>query len=340
MRALALVLALVALLPQASPAGAAEFTDATGRSVAIPDDPARVFAAGPPANVMLYVLKPEAMIGWVRAPRESALPYLLPQTRDLPELGWLSGGGDSLNLEVLLAAEPDLVFDLGTINETYRSLAERVQEQTGIPYILVDGSFENTPASIRELGAALGVAERAEALAGYADDTFALVDATLAKVPADARPRVYLARGPEGLESAVRGSINAAIIERAGGVNVVESSAGGGNLVTVSPEQIAAWAPDVIVTLDRGFAESVADSPAWAGVPAVAEGRVLLAPSAPFGFVDSPPAVNRLIGLRWLMHELYPDQAEGDLREEVREFYRLFYQVELDDAALERLLGG
>jgi len=42
---------------------AREITDATGRHVAIPDAPTRVFAAGPPANVLLYALKPEPMVG-------------------------------------------------------------------------------------------------------------------------------------------------------------------------------------------------------------------------------------------------------------------------------------
>lgn len=73
----------------------------------------------------------------------------------------------------------------------------------------------------------------------------------------------------------------------------------------------------------------------WQAVPAVAEGRVFLAPLTPFGWIDAPLSVNRLIGLSWLLHVLYPDQIEGDLRSEVRDFYRLFWQVELDEAALD-----
>lgn len=156
-------------------AQAKEVTDATGRTVTVPDSPARVFAAGPPASVLLYVLKPEAMVGWVRAPQEADLPFLLPSTHDLPELGWLTGRGDTLNLEVLLSAQPDLVIDFGNVNDTYLSRAERVQEQTGVPYILIEGSFENTPQALRLLGDLLGVPERAELLATYAEDALARV---------------------------------------------------------------------------------------------------------------------------------------------------------------------
>ena len=35
----------------------------------------------------------------------------------------------------------------------------------------------------------------------------------------------------------------------------------------------------------------------------------------------------------------YPDQAATDLRMETQQFYRLFYQVDLDEPALDRLLG-
>ncbi|MBN2629451.1 MAG: iron ABC transporter substrate-binding protein [Rhodobacteraceae bacterium] len=332
------LLAIVMALAFVQEARAREIVDATGRTVTIPDTPTRVFAAGPPASVLLYALAPETMVGWVRAPRESDMPFLLPSTHDLPELGRLTGQGGTVNLEVLLAAKPDLIVDFGTVNPTYIDLANRVTEQTGIPYILIDGSFANTPAAIRAMAEVLGVPERGEALASYAEQALARVDAVLAEVPEEDRPHVYLARSPEGLEAPARGSINAEIVERVGAVNVVEAETQG--LVTTSLEQIIGWAPDTIITIDQGFAAQVGSESDWQSVPAVANGRVFLAPASPFGWIDAPPSVNRLIGLTWLLHRLYPDHVEGDLRAEVREFHRLFWQVEPDAAALDRLLGN
>jgi iron complex transport system substrate-binding protein len=322
----------------ATPAFARSVTDSSGRTVEIPDTITRVFAAGPPASTLLYVLAPQDMIGWVRAPRDNEKPFLLPATRDLPELGRLTGRGDTLNLEKLIAAKPDLIIDFGTISDTYKSLADRVQTQTGIPYLLIDGRFENTAKALRLLGDILGVKDRAEVLALASEQTLAQVDAVLAKIPADKRPRVYLARGPEGLESGSRGSINTEIIERVGATNVVEGLREKGGIVTVSPEQLAAWAPDTVVTLDSRFRDSVAQKPEWKPVPAVASGRIFLAPSLPYGFIDSPPSLNRIIGLSWLLHAFYPDQAPGTFREQVRSFYHLFYQVEVSDADLDKLL--
>ena len=68
--------------------------------------------------------------------------------------------------------------------------------------------------------------------------------------------------------------------------------------------------------------------------------RVYLSPRVPFGWIDAPPSVNRFIGLRWIASLLYPDRFPEDFRADVRDFYRLFYQIDLDEPALERLLDA
>jgi iron complex transport system substrate-binding protein len=67
---------------------------------------------------------------------------------------------------------------------------------------------------------------------------------------------------------------------------------------------------------------------------------VHLSPKLPFGWVDFPPSVNRLIGLRWLAKILYPDLFPEDLRTLTRDFYRQFYHVTLADAQIDRVLAG
>ena len=305
----------------------------------MPDRIERVFAAGPPASVLLYVLAPDRLAGWQRAPHPEDLPYIAPEYRDLPVLGSLTGG-DTVNLEVLLQTKPDLIVDFGSVRDTYVSLAERVQAQTGIPYILIDGRFENTAASVRLLGAILGVEERAERIASYVESTLAKIDATLAEVPQEERPRVYLARGPDGLETGLQGSINTEIIERVGAINVaVDPSGARRGIAQVPVEQVMAWNPDVVITWDRNFYESVLRrTPTGRAWHAVAAGRVYLSPTAPYGWIDRPPSLNRLIGLQWLAGLFYPEHIKQDLREVTRSFYDLFYHVDLTDAELDRLL--
>lgn len=334
-------IALLALLLTAVPALAREVTDSAGRTVAVPDRILRVMAAGPPASAVVYCLVPRAMVGWQRAPRKEELPYLLPETRNLPELGRLTGRGDTANAEVVLKANPDLIVDFGSVRPTYVSLADATQSRTGIPYILIDGRFEATPPSLRLLGTILGVSDRGEELARYAENLFHRVDTLLSEVPEQSRPRVYLARGPQGLETGLRGSINTEIIERAGGRNVAEATDGRQGIANVSPEQILLWKPDVVVTWDRNFFDTAITSAdgVWQSVPAVRNKRVYLAPTAPFGWIDGPPSVNRLIGLAWLAHLLHGERFPFDIRQETRKFYKLFYHVDLADNDLETLIS-
>jgi iron complex transport system substrate-binding protein len=331
-------LALFVALATAFAAEARTVTDSAGRKVEVPDRIEKVFAAGPPASILLYMLAPEKMTGWPDPPTPEERPFIAPAYRDLPALGRLTGRGGTANLEVVLRVKPDLIVDFGSVRGTYVSLADNVQQQTGIPYILIDGRFEATPAALRLLGGILGLEARGEELARIVEGVFADIDATVRATPADKRPRVYLARGPDGLETGVVGSINTEIIERAGGRNVM-AAAGQRGLVRASMEQVIAADPEIILTWDRNFFERVGKDSLWAGIRAVREKRVYLAPTAPFGWIDRPPSLNRVIGLRWLAGLFYPDGLAHDLRAATRDFYRRFYHVEPSEAELDTLIA-
>ena len=317
---------------------AATVTDATGRAVTVPERVTRVFPAGPPAAIVLYTLAPDLLLGWPRANRTDEREFLLPDVGARPEVGRLTGRGNTANLESVLALKPDLILDIGYANATYVTLADRVQQQTGIPYALLDGRFAETAASYRVLGALTGRRDEAEKLARYADDTMKTITGRIAAVPNDKRPRVYYARGPRGLETGLGGSINVETLEFVGARNVAAERQGG--LANVSLEQVLLWNPDVIITIDQDFAAHVRDDPGWAAVAAVRAGRVHLSPKLPFGWVDFPPCVNRLIGLWWLAKILYPDTFPEDLRALTHEFYARFYHVTLSDAQIDRVLAG
>ncbi|WP_255448358.1 iron ABC transporter substrate-binding protein [Telmatospirillum sp. J64-1] len=321
------------------PALAREVEDDAGRLVPVPAEIGRAYGAGAPAAILLYTLAPDMMLGWPRPNSSAEAAFMPPRYAALPELGRLTGRGDTANLEEILAVRPDLLFDYGTINPTYISLADQIQAQTRLPYLLFDGSFDRIPEAYRKLGQVLGVEERAERLAAYAEATLEEARETVAAIPPAKRPRVYYARGPEGLETGLAGSINTEMLDILGAENVAKA-AGIGGLSNVSIEQVWQWDPDVILTLEPHFHANVWEDPRWRNLRAVREGRVYLAPSLPFGWFDRPPSVNRLIGLRWLLAVLYPDNVQIPLREETRHFYRLFYHQEPSEEQLDQLLSA
>ncbi len=204
----------------------------------MPDHVTRVFPAGPPAAIMLYTLAPELLIGWPRANRAEECEFMLPEICHRPEIGRLTGRGNTANLEVVLKLKPDLIVDVGSIRPTYIELAERVQAQTGIPYALLDGRFDQTASSYRKLGELVGRREAGETYARIADETIRTVTGRIAKIPRDKRPRVYYARGPRGLVTGLGGSINVETIEL-----LANNVAGGtrGGLANVSIEQVLLW---------------------------------------------------------------------------------------------------
>ena len=176
--------------------------------------------------------------------------------RELPEYGRLTGRGGTANLENVLKFKPDLIIDVGSTAPTYVSLANNVQEQTKIPYVLLDATFDKTPEIYRLLGDWLGVKERAAELARYADETLNGLKSRIASLPESQRPKVYYARGANGLETGLAGSINLEVLERVGAINVAAAAGAGGDLTKVSIEQVLAWNPTILV-LDPGFNKSL-----------------------------------------------------------------------------------
>ena len=109
----AAVCATMACLMASSALAQTQIADATGRTLTIPDHIGKVYAAGPPASVFVLALAPEKLAGWTRAPRIDEIPFLPSEVARLPDLGRLTGRGNTVNAEAVMAAKPDLIVDIG-----------------------------------------------------------------------------------------------------------------------------------------------------------------------------------------------------------------------------------
>jgi iron complex transport system substrate-binding protein len=78
--------------------------------------------------------------------------------------------------------------------------------------------------------------------------------------------------------------------------------------------------------------------PLWRDLPVLKAGRFHLVPNVPFGWIDFPPSINRLAGLRWLAAILYPEAFPEDLRLIVRDFHTRCYHQAPSEARLDQLL--
>jgi iron complex transport system substrate-binding protein len=268
---------------------AAEVVDATGRTVQVPDHPAHIVPAGPPAAVLLEAVAPDLMAGWPSPLSDEARAVLPPDAAKLPQIPRVTGRADVT--DEIKALKPDLIVDYGTVSPRYADLALATQQRTGIPTILLDGSLAKIPDVLRTLGRILHREDRAEILARFAE-------ALLTLTAPSAHPTVLYARGADGLTVAAPNIDVTEVFTRLGWPVVAPE--GQGTFRSASIDEIRTLDPDMLIFADPAVRAVVEKSDAWKTVRAVREGHVLIAPSLPFGWVEEPPSINRLIGLAWL----------------------------------------
>jgi len=295
----------------------------------------RVYAAGPPASVLVFAIAPDKLVGWTRAMRPNEAQFFDERYARLPELGRLTGRGDTANVEVVLRAKADLIVDAGSTGASLAALARSVQERTGIPYALFDGRIEATPATLRALGRLMGNERAANELAAWYEGE--LNDARARAARTRVKPLVYYGRGPAGLQTGGKGSINVEVLEFLGARNAAAEARAG--LVTVPFEQVILWNPEVILTTDPNFWRLAWTDARWRAVQAVGRKQVFLSPHLPFGWFDFPPGANRLLGIWWAGRLLEPEVFDIDLRAKAREFHRRFYHRVPTEAQLDALFG-
>lgn len=322
-----------------------EITDMAGRKVTVPaaEDIESVFSTGPVAAIFMYMVAPDKLLGWNYELNDVEKSIILEKYHDLPNFGM----GDAISYEAVIAANPTIALNCGKINDAMVSDCDALSESLGIPVIAVDNELNNSAEAFRFMGELLGVEDHAEELAEYSEKIFTDI-AALADIPEDEKVSVYFGNGEDSLETAPRGSQHAQILDAVNVTNVADLELGDGSRVQISAEQLLAWDPDVIVVngepkadkSGNSAAEDILNNPDYASLKAVQDNKVYGTPNAPFSWVDRPVGPNRLIGMRWLSAVVYPEYIKCDVNEEIREFFNLFYHVDLSDEQLENVLKG
>ena len=291
-----------------------EITDMAGRTVTIPTEVNSVYCAVPTGEAMVATLSPEKIIGWVNEPSAAAMEYLPENLASMPVIGGWMGQQVTANMEDIITLDPDIIIYVGT-----------------------DGSLAEV---YRTLGDWIGEAERGEELATYYETKLADVVEKIDAIPDSERPRVYYAENSDGLATDPAGSSHTEVLDYCKVTNVadVEMKSGQGR-TEVSIEQVIAWDPELILC-HSGFvlADDITSNPQWADIQAVKDGEVYTTPAVPFNWFDRPPNVMRLMGIQWFATVCYPD-IDIDINQETKDFYKLFYKMDLSDEQVESLLN-
>jgi iron complex transport system substrate-binding protein len=320
------------------PAGT--FVDSTGRSVGVPPVIENIAITGPLSQVYILPLAGDMLVGVSNEFSDDAELYLPENIFHKAEIGQLYGGKGEMDLEALLAAAPDVVIDIGEPKGTIGDDLTALTEQTGIPFIHIDATVATAPEAYRTLGKLLGREEKAEEIAVWCENTYANISAMMEKVDANnARKTLLYCLGDKGVNVIAEGSFHAETINMMShNLAVVEEviTTGLGNEVDL--EQILLWDPDVIIFAPDSCYAEIAGTAQWQSVGAVARGDFYKTPTGPYGWLSSPPGVQRYLGMLWLGELLYPEYTEYDLQEEVTAYYKLFYDCDLTDEMYQDLM--
>ena len=303
------------------------FTDSCGREVTVPADIQKIAVSGPLAQMVVFAIAPDKMVGVANAWDESAKAYFDAKYLELPLLGQLYGGKGELNLETLLAAAPDVVIDVGEPKDSMAEDLDALQEQTGIPFVHIDAYLASMDDTYAMLGDLLAMPNEAQGLADYCRYAYDKV-----KAIADSVEKVDLlyVTGEEGLNVIARGSYHAEVIDMlCNNLAVVgePSSKGTGNEVDM--EQILNWNPDAVIFAPGSIYSTVADNENWQTIPAIRDGRYYEVPVGPYNWMGFPPSVQRILGMQWMAKVLYPDAADYDMYETTQTYFQLFYHCDL-----------
>ncbi len=325
--------------PASSESETVSFTDSAGRTVEISKNITKIAPSGALAQVFLYSLCPDKLVGLSGKFSDDAKKYVDQKYWSLPVFGQFYGKNVSLNIEALAAAHPQIIIDIGEKKGTEKEDMDGVQKQTGIPVVFVEATLGSISQAYLTLGDILNEKDQAQKLSDYCKFTLDDAKQKSASIPQDKRVKVYYGLGKDGLQTNPKGSIHADVIDLIGAVNVADipnTQGSGGN--NVSMEQVMKWAPDAII-FDPGSAYgSIGSNKLWKDFAAVKSSRVYEVPIGPYNWMGRPPSINRLLGVKWLGNLLYPDVYKYDMVKEAKDFYQLFYHYSLSDDGAKALM--
>jgi iron complex transport system substrate-binding protein len=263
-------------------------------------DPSRLVAIGGSLLEIVYALGEEGKL----VARDTTGVYP-PEAMALPDVGYMR----ALSPEGVLAVNPSalLVVEGSGPPETLDVLAKG-----SVPYVTVpdDFSHEGVLTKVRTVGAALGVADKAEALATELDQQMQAAEAATKDIPEPERQKVlFVISAQDGkIRAAGTGTAANGIIELAGAINPLAEMHG---YQTLSDEAILTANPDVVLFMNNtgatDFVDKLKANPALAATPAVTNGRIVEIDGAfLLGFGPRTPAA-----ILELSQQLYGDKIKS-----------------------------
>ncbi len=250
---------------------------------------------------------------------------------------------DSGTVEDLIAAGVQVVYGPGSM---YSDEQKAQLKEAGIALVELNklSTVDDMCDNFLTIGEILGPDEYAEAqkVVEYYKKSITDGEERAANI-ADSDKKTVLQMTVSGgaYSCANESDISAAYYDAVGAVNVAKGYAGekNGQYLSVDAEQIVAWNPDYIITMNADAKAAIEGDAALSGVQAVKDGHVYVCPTALYLWCVR--SAEGALMTPWLGTVIYPEQyADVDMTKVLQDFYQEFYNAELSDADAAKIIAG
>lgn len=297
-----------------------------------------------PSVYCLYRGTTEGLVGLspssMAAAENSYLATVYPEIKEITTEFY---SGDELNLEELMALEPDVVFYSASKPEE-----KEMYENAGIPAV----AFSVSQAGFDSVETYVGWIELLSQI--YGDDggkTAEMIELSrtveaeilekTANLTEEEKPRVLILfnYGNGKIVTSGANFFGQYWLDTTGAINVASELSG---QAEINMEQIYEWNPDMIFITNfsavnpEDLINNTIEGDDWSNVKAVQDGKVYKFPLGMYRWF--PPSSDTPLALMWLAKQVQPELFDYiDMEQEIKDYFTKYYQVELTDEDIQTI---
>lgn len=325
-------------------------TDHADREVEVPAEINRIVVADiyPMASVLTVFLgSAKKLVGidpvCMSAAESGLLGELFPEILDA-DTSFMNGA--DLNVESLLALEPDVVFCSAGNSELISTLENAQIPAVGISpskwdYDILE-TYDQWTALLSQMFPENS--NKSEEISAYSKEVYEQVQEMVKDIPQEEKKKVLFLFQYDDQQMVTSGKhfFGQFWCDAVGALNAAEEIEVDNSNAVINMEQVYQWNPDVIIitnftpTQPEDLYHNAVGGDDWSTVKAVQDKQVY---KMPLGTYRSyTPSADTPVTLYWMAKTVYPDLfPDLDIMKEVKDYYQDLYQVSLTDDQIERM---
>ena len=325
-------------------------TDHADREVEVPAEINRIVVADiyPMASVLTVFLgSAKKLVGidpvCMSAAESGLLGELFPEILDA-DTSFMNGA--DLNVESLLALEPDVVFCSAGNSELISTLENAQIPAVGISpskwdYDILE-TYDQWTALLSQMFPENS--NKSEEISAYSKEVYEQVQEMVKDIPQEEKKKVLFLFQYDDQQMVTSGKhfFGQFWCDAVGALTAAEEIEVDNSNAVINMEQVYQWNPDVIIitnftpTQPEDLYHNAVGGDDWSTVKAVQDKQVY---KMPLGTYRSyTPSADTPVTLYWMAKTVYPDLfPDLDITKEVKDYYQDLYQVSLTDDQIERM---